>query len=490
MNKLNRPIADLKNKDSGGFSYGGFTNVAKDMMSVLYATEEKIQKLQEEHLDSLKAQDKQRNKNHREILRVIVAATRKKAKAQKKLERDAQKAERQKQRQQEKEAKKETQDTQQAKKDEKVEAKKESESKKQEVETKKTEKKSETETKKAETKKETTDKKVEKKETEAQQTKKQETTQQKQEQRKTEDTVKREETKPKPTAKPVEEVKPPPTAKPEAAPPAAPTISKLPKGMGPSGIFSNANDFASTMAPYAKRASEKLGGKVPFMGILGQWAGESASGKSLPSDFNYAGIKAGKTFQKGDFVLTEEFYTDAQLQKAKAAGESFERELKPGDKIRKGGKDVDAWDFYKGPGKGATAYQQSLSEGKHLVQVKSYFAKFNSIDDFVDAYVKFVSNPRYKKALEASTPQEFGTEIAKAGYATNSAETYGKKISTFAATYGDTIGSMSSDNTNMRKDMQRDSGTTIIVQENNNTTVNKRPMVMQEKRQELNPTMR
>ena len=242
--------------------------------------------------------------------------------------------------------------------------------------------------------------------------------------------------KPEPVVKPAPpsaEVKPPPSAIPKV---------ELPKAQG-NGKFSSQKDFVNALSPYAEKVAQMIGGKVPSVAILGQWAGESKFGQAMPADFNYAGIKAGKQFQKGDFVLTEEFYTDAQLQKAKAAGESFERELKPGDKIRKGGRDEDAWDFYKGRGKGEAEYQKSLAEGKHLVQVKSYFAKFNNFDDFANSFAKFISSPRYAKAREETTPAGFGFEIAKAGYATASAKEYSAKIANFASSQGNSIGDMS-----------------------------------------------
>ena len=60
------------------------------------------------------------------------------------------------------------------------------------------------------------------------------------------------------------------------------------------------------MYPYAEQASQRLGGKVPPVAILSQWAGESKSGKNVSANFNYAGIKAGPKDKKVDFVLTEE----------------------------------------------------------------------------------------------------------------------------------------------------------------------------------------
>jgi hypothetical protein len=193
------------------------------------------------------------------------------------------------------------------------------------------------------------------------------------------------------------------------------------------------------MMPYAEKASKALGGKIPPVAILGQWAGESSNGKSVSAPFNYAGIKAGKNDKKGDYVLTEEFYTNAQLERAKASGESFERVVELGDKIKKKGKDVDAWDFYGGPGKGSVLYQQKKAEGKQMVQVRSYFAKFDNPEEFTDRYVQFLSAPRYAKARESTTPAQFGLEVAKAGYATASSDKYSAGISDYAKNYSSLI---------------------------------------------------
>jgi flagellum-specific peptidoglycan hydrolase FlgJ len=228
------------------------------------------------------------------------------------------------------------------------------------------------------------------------------------------------------------------TTKPAAGSSAGTPVTPIKEGEvkpGSNGKFSNPDDFAKALFPYAKYVSESLGGKVPPIAFLGQWAGESGSGTSMPADFNYAGIKAFGKFKKGGFVLTEEQYTDAQLKKAQQSGESLYRVLERDTKMDKKGKKatVDEW-FGKG------SFDKAESAGKHWVQVKSYFAKFDDLQDFADGYLSVLKNPRYKKAIESGSAAEFGLQVAKAGYATNSAEKYSEHIASYEKQYGSKIG--------------------------------------------------
>jgi len=339
----------------------------------------------------------------------------------------------------------------------KKKVKKEPEIKKQEEAQKKTETKQDQTARKKETEV--------KKEVEA----KKETVQ-KQDQKKAETVKKVEEAK---KAEPVKKVEPPtPTVKPARKPtaaPAAPAISTAAKiaviAASATGVFSSSDAFSKTMYPYAEKASKGLGGKIPPVAILGQWSGESGGGKNLPAAFNYAGIKAGKGDKKGDYVLTEERYTDAQIKQAEASGETLHKVLGPNDKIKKKGREVtiDEW-FGKG------SYDKALSEGKKWVQVKSYFAKFDDFDDFTNRYISFLSSPRYAKARESTTPAQFGSEVAKAGYATASADKYSAKVASFAESFtlGDKISSASTENRELKKDMADSAPAPTIV--NNNTT--------------------
>ena len=209
---------------------------------------------------------------------------------------------------------------------------------------------------------------------------------------------------------------------------------------GSNGKFSDPDAFAKAMFPYAKYVSDSLGGKVPPIAFLGQWAGESNSGKSLPADFNYAGIKAFGSFKKGDFVLTEEQYTDAQLKRAQQSGESLYRVLDRDTKMDKpGGRKVTVDEWF---GKGQ--FDAAEKSGKHWVQVKSYFAKFDNLQDFADGYIKILKNPRYKKALESGSAAEFGLQVAKAGYATASADKYSQHIASYEKQYGSKLAQESS----------------------------------------------
>jgi flagellum-specific peptidoglycan hydrolase FlgJ len=268
-------------------------------------------------------------------------------------------------------------------------------------------------------------------------------------------------------------------SKPAAAPSAAPTSSKSgdeglekkPEGTGSGGKFSKEGDFVSGLKPWAEYVSKAIGGNVPPFAILGQWAGESGTGKSLPADYNYAGIKAGKKFEKGDFVLTEERYTDKQLESAKKSGEDLERVLGQDDKMKKSGNrsvTVDEW-----YGKGT--WQKTKDEGKNWVQVRSYFAKFKDLKDFADSFAGFIMSPRYAKAREQTTASGFGFEIAKAGYATASAEKYSAKVAAFDSKYsGAQVNSASTQVASDQRQQQKPTTPVVIdASTTNNTQVTK-----------------
>jgi len=265
-----------------------------------------------------------------------------------------------------------------------------------------------------------------------------------------------------PAAQPVKPIPPPPppalAAKPQVA--ATPTDIKTQTN----GKFSNPKDFIAALLPYAQKVTDMIGGKVPPIAILGQWAGESGAGSSMPADFNYAGIKAGTQFTKGDFVLTEERYTDKQLERAKASGEELAAVLGPDDKMKKKGRSVTVDEWY---GKGA--WQAAKNEGKNWVQVKSYFAKFKDFNDFATSFAKFIMSPRYSKAREQTTPAGFGLEIAKAGYATASAEKYSAKIANFASSQGNDLGQMSTNVAAAKRDTSSTPNVTVIAVTNQQT---------------------
>lgn len=232
---------------------------------------------------------------------------------------------------------------------------------------------------------------------------------------------------------------PPTPAAPPPAPAATGTAATTAAGASSSGVFKSPGEFIKGMYPFAAQASQLIGGKVPPIAILGQWAKESGNGKALSAPYNYAGIKAFGNFQKGDYVLTEERYTDAQLARAQAKGETLAKVFSgPDDTMTKGSRTVSLDQWY---GKGA--YEKARAEGKSWVQVKSYFAKFQDFSDFAKGFASVLMAPRYAKAREQTTPAGFGLEVAKAGYATASAEAYSAGIAKFAAAEGNNVGDMS-----------------------------------------------
>lgn len=199
------------------------------------------------------------------------------------------------------------------------------------------------------------------------------------------------------------------------------------------GKFTNNDQFVQVMLPLARSAAEQLGNPALTLGILGQWAGETDAGRRLSADFNYAGIKAGNKYAKGSYVLTEEKYNAAQLERAKKSGETLERVLGPDDKITKGGKQYTVNQFYGG---GKDVWQEAKDQGLQWVQVRSHFAKFNSLEDFVSAYVSVLKNKRYASAIQATDPKQFGLLVAQAGYATAGAAEYSKKVGGMVARLG------------------------------------------------------
>ena len=299
-----------------------------------------------------------------------------------------------------------------------------------------------------------------------------------------------------PAPKPAAPAKPAPTAKPVEAPSApsaaVKTLKEGAKTAAKAGAIvavataSTVGAFAKEMFPHAKMASEKLGGKIPPEAILAQWAGESSNGKSVPAPFNFAGIKAGPNDKKGAFVLTEERYTPEQIKRAEQKGEQLQKVLGPNDTITKKGKQVTVDEWF---GKGSI--EKANAEGKQWVQVKSYFAKYDSAEEFANAYVKFLSSDRYKKARESTTSSSFGLEVAKAGYATASAENYSQHIGNYVGQNAELLSSLSTQNTDIKKDLsQQSSGSTVVVNQSNTTNQQRTVVVNPERKEELNPTMR
>lgn len=264
---------------------------------------------------------------------------------------------------------------------------------------------------------------------------------------------------------------------------AAKTAAKI--GVTAIGVYASSSAFAKDMFPYAKVASQKLGGKIPPEAILAQWAGESGGGSALPAPFNYAGIKAGPNDKKAGYVLTEERYTPEQLKKAQQSGETLERVLGPKDKITKAGRQVTVDEWF---GKGSMA--KAMAEGKKWVQIKTYFSKYDSPEEFVENYVKVLSKDRYKKVREATDAKTFGLEVAKAGYATAAPQKYSEKISSFVKQNADMIGVLSTENADMKKEMNSGSGSTVMIIENTNNSAQKTVNTTSMPYNNVNPRLR
>ena len=60
-----------------------------------------------------------------------------------------------------------------------------------------------------------------------------------------------------------------------------------------------------------------------------------------------------------------------------------------------------------------------LDSGKYEYDIRTWFDSYNNPIDSFRAYVSFIKdNPRYSKALQQKTPEDYLREIARAGYAT------------------------------------------------------------------------
>ena len=83
------------------------------------------------------------------------------------------------------------------------------------------------------------------------------------------------------------------------------------------------------------------------------------------------------------------------------------------------GKKVKGGNFYGIKGKGQTITTHEVIDGKR-VKIDDEFKTFTGISDSVGGYVEFLqSNPRYKAALDAKSPEEQAKALQRAGYATD-----------------------------------------------------------------------
>jgi hypothetical protein len=125
------------------------------------------------------------------------------------------------------------------------------------------------------------------------------------------------------------------------------------------------------------------------------------------------------------------------------------------------------------PNKWYKGYYEKIREGKVWVQVKSYFRKYDSIEDFTDNYVNILKQERYKRALESTTPSSFGLEVAKAGYATGGPIAYSEKVAGFVNQNAELLSNLSKENANVKRETSAGQPTVIIAPQTNtnrNTT--------------------
>lgn len=437
MNKLSRPISELKG-DKNPTSYSemflGVSDVASGMLKSLYISDEKIQKLQEEYWDDLKEEEKLKNKHHKEILRVLLSATRKKTKGQKKIEEKVEKE----QKKAEKEVAKPAEKPPEAKPVEKP-----------------------TEVKPAE--KPPTAKPAE-----------------------VPPTKPVEAPKPAPTAKPVEApTAPPPTAKP--VPPKAPPTVKLPSPTGGKAMVVSALAAAGyTQAAQANILAnvDKESGFVPRSEEL-----EKYSAKTLFRMYGPPGIEGG---QPKDGKNRVRFQTIEDAQSVVSAGPESVGEVIYG--MRKDLGNDQPGDGYKYRGRG---YLQITGKSMYSQIGKEINVDLVSNPDLAnDPEIAAKIIPAFfklklgnKKPSDLENIQTVNKLVGSADVASRE-----KRVS-LAQNYltqlqGEKINTTSSENINMKKDMVAGAAPTVIIQQNNQTTLNKTPMFVTGQQQELNPTMR
>jgi len=147
-------------------------------------------------------------------------------------------------------------------------------------------------------------------------------------------------------------------------------------------MFSGKTDYIQKMLPVAKAIQQTYG--VPYEFLLAQTGLETGWGKSslVGEAFNFGGIKA-KLGQPYVTKWTTEYVKD--LSKFPTRDKS---------------KDVKVGDKYK-------------------IFVQQNFAKYDTLEEGLKAYIKVLQLPRYKAAFRETDAVKFATEIKKGGYATD-----------------------------------------------------------------------
>lgn len=79
-------------------------------------------------------------------------------------------------------------------------------------------------------------------------------------------------------------------------------------------------------------------------------------------------------------------------------------------------------------GQKSVAMMSPEGYGSTRTMQRSNFAAFSSPDEFFPEWGKFLSDPRYAKAVEADTPKEYAMGLKQGGYYTDSADKYARSI--------------------------------------------------------------
>lgn len=147
-------------------------------------------------------------------------------------------------------------------------------------------------------------------------------------------------------------------------------------------IFMGKADYLKKMLPVAKAIQQMYG--VPYKFLLAQTGLETGWGKSslVGEAFNFGGIKA-RSGQPFVTKWTYEYTNDL----SKYPNRDKSKDLKVGDKYK--------------------------------IFVPQNFAKYESLQEGIEAYIKVLQLPRYKAAFRETDPIKFAIEIKKGGYATD-----------------------------------------------------------------------
>jgi len=147
-------------------------------------------------------------------------------------------------------------------------------------------------------------------------------------------------------------------------------------------VFMGKADYIQKMMPVAKAIQQMYG--VPYKFLLAQTGLETGWGKSslVGEAFNFGGIKA----RSGQPFVTKWTY-EYTKDLSKFPNRDKSKDLKVGDKYK--------------------------------IFVPQNFAKYDTLQQGIEAYIKVLQLPRYKAAFQYTDPVKFAIEIKKGGYATD-----------------------------------------------------------------------